>query len=133
MDLLWREGPLTLAEAHEHYGKAAVGYTTMQTRLNRLVEKKLAKKAGRPARYTAVVKRRQVQAGHLDQLIAKLGGGSVVPLVAQLVQDRRVSRDELEQLKTLIENAETATKSSAGTTSPSDAVDRKSTRNRELS
>ena len=108
MDLLWREGPLTLAQAHQRYGEAAVGYTTMQTRLNRLVEKGFAKKSGRPAQYAAVVRRRQVQAGHLDQLIAKLAGGSVVPLVAQLVQDRRISRDELEQLKALIEDAEAA-------------------------
>lgn len=115
MDLLWREGPLTLAQAHEQFGKHTVGYTTMQTRLNRLVDKGLAEKSGRPALYSATVQRKQVQAGHLDQLIAKLAGGSVVPLVAQLVQNRQISHDELEQLKALIEDAEAASPEPAPT------------------
>ena len=106
MDLLWREGPLTLAQAHERFDAAAVGYTTMQTRLNRLVDKGLATKTGRPAEYSAAIEREQAQAGHLDQLISKLAGGSVVPLVAQLMQDRRISPNELAELKQLIHQAE---------------------------
>ena len=112
MDLLWREGPLTLAQAHERFtggasGKSrSVGYTTMQTRLNRLVEKGLASKTGRPAEYSAAIDRQEAQAGHLDQLISKLSGGSVVPLVAQLMQDRQISREELKELKRLIRDAE---------------------------
>ena len=106
MDLLWRLGPLTLAQAHEKFGVDSVGYTTMQTRLNRLVDKGLATKSNRPAQYSAAIQREQVQAGHLDQLISKLAGGSVVPLVAQLMQDRKISRDELTELKRLINEAE---------------------------
>lgn len=115
MDLLWREGPLTLAQAHAQFGVNLVGYTTMQTRLNRLVDKGLASKTGRPAEYSAAIEREQAQAGHLDQLIAKLSGGSVVPLVAQLMQDRQISRDELQELKRLIRNAETKSESKPGT------------------
>ena len=106
MDLLWREGPLTLAQAHAQFGANSVGYTTMQTRLNRLVDKGLASKTGRPAEYSAAIEREQAQAGHLDQLISKLSGGSVVPLVAQLMQDRQISPDELQELKRLIRDAE---------------------------
>lgn len=106
MDLLWREGPLTLAQAHAKYGVDSVGYTTMQTRLNRLADKGLATKEGRPAEYNAAVPREKIQAGHLDQLISKLAGGSVVPLVAQLMQDRKISRDELDELKRLVSEAE---------------------------
>jgi BlaI family transcriptional regulator, penicillinase repressor len=106
MDLLWREGPLTLAQAHASYGANSLGYTTMQTRLNRLVEKGLASKSGRPAEYRAAVEREAIQAGHLDQLISKLAGGSVVPLVAQLMQNRQISGDELAALKQLINDAE---------------------------
>ncbi|MEL6106580.1 MAG: BlaI/MecI/CopY family transcriptional regulator [Planctomycetota bacterium] len=108
MDLLWREGPLTLAKAHELFGASRVGYTTMQTRLNRLVEKGLASKSGRPAAYDAAVDRESIQAGHLDQLISKLAGGSVVPLVAQLMQSRQISPEELSELKQLIRDAEDA-------------------------
>ena len=120
MDLLWREGPLTLARAHERFQVTAsgkprtVGYTTMQTRLNRLVEKGLASKTGRPAEYSAAIDREEAQAGHLDQLITKLSGGSVVPLVAQLMQDRKISPEELRELKQLIRDAERAPDARSG-------------------
>lgn len=107
MDLLWREGPLTLAQAHQRFDEGVVGYTTIQTRLNRLVEKGLAAKSSdRPAAYSAAIERESAQAGHLDQLVSKLAGGSVVPLVAQLVNDRRISADELDELKRLIDTAQ---------------------------
>ena len=113
MDLLWREGPLTLAKAHESFGAKRVGYTTMQTRLNRLVEKGLATKAGRPAEYHAAVDRESIQAGHLDEMISKLAGGSVVPLVAQLMQNRQITPEELGELKQLIQDAEEPTADSS--------------------
>ncbi len=107
MDLLWRHGELTLAEAHEAFGANRIGYTTMQTRLNRLVEKGLAKRsADRPAVYSAKVDRQAVQAGHLDDVLKRLADGSVVPLVAHLVRDRKIDRDELAELKRLVQQAE---------------------------
>jgi len=107
MDLLWRHDRLTLAEAHEAFGLTRIGYTTMQTRLNRLVEKGLAQKsADRPAVYSARVKREAVQAGHLDDVLKRLADGSVVPLVAHLVRDRKIDRDELAELKRLVNQAE---------------------------
>lgn len=107
MDLLWRHERLTLAEAHEAFGVGRIGYTTMQTRLNRLVKKGLAHKSSdRPAGYTPAVERRDVQAGHLDDVLERLADGSVVPLVAHLVRDRKIDRDELAELKRLVRQAE---------------------------
>lgn len=107
MDLLWRNEKLTLAEAHEAFGANRIGYTTMQTRLNRLVDKGLAvRSTDRPASYSAAVERRDVQAGHLDELLHRLADGSVVPLVAHLVRDRKIDRDELTALKRLVRQAE---------------------------
>ncbi len=118
MDLLWRHERLTLAEAHEAYGASRIGYTTMQTRLNRLVDKGLAvRSTDRPAAYSAAVERKDVQAGHLDELLHRLADGSVVPLVAHLVRDRKIDRDELTELKRLVRQAERDLKSSASTES----------------
>jgi BlaI family penicillinase repressor len=107
--MLWDRGPLTLAEAHqcfEHFGQR-VGYTTLQTRLNRLVEKKLLiKDKGRPAKYRAAVTSDDVGAHHLDLLLDKLRGDSVVPLVAHLISGRRLKPDEIRELKQLIAQAE---------------------------
>ena len=107
MDLLWRHGNLTLAEAHEAFGADRIGYTTIQTRLNRLVEKGLARRSTeRPAVYSPRVAREAVQAGHLDDVLRRLADGSVVPLVAHLVRDRKIDRDELAELKRLVSEAE---------------------------
>ena len=107
MDLLWRNERLTLAEAHEAYGPQRIGYTTIQTRLNRLVEKGLAvKSADRPAVYSPRVNREAVQAGHLDDVMQRLADGSVVPLVAHLVRDGKIDRAELVELKRLVDQAE---------------------------
>ncbi len=107
MDLLWRHRNLTLAEAHEAFGAERIGYTTMQTRLNRLVDKGLAARSSdRPAVYSPLVAREQVQAGHLEDVLKRLSDGSVVPLVAHLVRDGKIDREELAELKRLVRQAE---------------------------
>jgi predicted transcriptional regulator len=113
LDVLWTSGPSTIAEVHERLGKPA--YTTVQTRLNRLVDKGLAEKSGdRPAKYAAAVEREQVSAGHLGLLVERLCGGRIVPLVAQLVADRKLSSEEIGELKELIAAAEKTAKTRKG-------------------
>ncbi len=109
MSLLWAEGPVTLAEAHrgfDGYGRP-VSYPTMQTRLNRLVDKKLAARSDdRPARYEAVISQEEAAAGHLDQMLEKLTCESVAPLVSQLISERPLTSEEITELKKLLSRAE---------------------------
>ena len=103
--MLWAEGPLTIRGAHEGfaaYGKP-VSYPTMQTRLNRLTDKGLVSRSeDRPARYRAVASRDQVTVGHLRELIAKIGRGDVVPLVARLLSEQTLTEEQLTQLQELL-------------------------------
>lgn len=106
MHLLWRVGSANLAEAQAAFDRP-IGYTTMQTRLNRLVEKGVVARASeRPARYSAAVAPADVSAGHLDLLLERVSDGSIVPLVAHLVRDRSLSVEEIAELKALIAEAE---------------------------
>jgi BlaI family penicillinase repressor len=108
LEMLWRIRSATIAEAHEALARD-LGYTTVQTRLNRLVAKGLARKAGsHPARYEAVIKPEQVCRGDLDVLVASVTSGRIVPLVAHLVQDRELTDAELCELRQLIDEAERA-------------------------
>ena len=110
MSLLWELGPLSISAAHEAVDRP-IGYTTVQTRLNRLVEKGLVTKSDeRPAQYKAHVRPQQVSAGHLNDLVDRVAGGSVVPLVAHLVGDRKFTPEEIQELKDLIRTAERRTK-----------------------
>jgi len=113
LQMLWRRGPVTLSEARDGFDRE-IGYTTVQTRLNRLVEKRIVKRTtDRPARYSAAVAQQEVSARHLDLLVERVTGGSVVPLVAHLVRDRTLSPEDLAELKQLIAQAERQTRKSA--------------------
>ena len=106
MAMLWERGELTLSEAHQALGRP-IGYTTMQTRLNRLVAKRVVTRSqGRPACYAAAITSEAVGMRHLDLLVERIRGFKIVPLVAHLVRDRRLSAAELRELKQLIDEAE---------------------------
>lgn len=106
LEMLWREKTATISQAHKALDRE-VGYTTVQTRLNRLVEKGLVKKSGsHPANYKADIKPEEVSQQDLDVLVKSVSGGHVVPLVAHLVKDRKLTDDEIRELKQLIRDAE---------------------------
>ncbi len=108
LQVLWREGGVTISEAQRALDRA-VGYTTVQTRLNRLVAKGVVTRTReRPARYWAAVSPEAVSARHLDLLLERVSGGRVVPLVAHLVRDRQLTPDEVAGLKRLVDEAEKA-------------------------
>ncbi len=105
LEMLWREGPVTISQAHRSLG-LPIGYTTVQTRLNRLAGKGLISRGtGRPALYAAAVSRDDVCHGDLNLLVNRVSGG-VVPLVAHLVRERSLSAEEVDELKALIAEAE---------------------------
>jgi predicted transcriptional regulator len=107
---LWREGPATIAEAQRALDRH-VAYPTMQTRLNRLVAKGVVTRSKTvPSKYQAAVAPEDVSARHLDLLLDRVTGGSVVPLVTHLVKDRELQPDEIKELRRLLEEAERASK-----------------------
>ena len=111
--MLWAHGPVTLAEAHRCFGDFGrpVGYTTVQTRLNRLVEKGAVRRSRRrPAEYEAAVNPDEVGARLIDVLLDKVSQGSVVPLVTHLISGRPLSAEEIRELKRLIAEAEASGK-----------------------
>ncbi len=107
--MLWREGPLTLAQAHERfagYGRP-VSYPTMQTRLNRLAAKGMVRRSSdRPALYGAAVSAEDVGAEHLDRWLHTTRQETVVPLVAHLISERPLGEQEIAELRRLLDAAE---------------------------
>ena len=106
LEALWRAGPGTISEVHVALGQP-IGYTTVQTRLNRLVAKGVVLKSDeRPAHYRAAFGPEEVSRHDLEILVRRVNGGQVVPLVAYLVRDRTLTRDEINDLRQLIDEAE---------------------------
>lgn len=107
LEVLWRLGAVTIAEAQAGLDREQ-GYTTVQTRLERLVAKGVAAKSkNRPARYSAAVSRDEISRDDLKTLVRRVTQGSVVPLIAHLVNDRALTSDEVQQIRDLITQAET--------------------------
>ncbi len=101
LDLLWRLGPSSLRDVHNNYSRP-VGYTTMQTRLNRMVDKGvLSRSNDYPARYEAVVEI-EVASTSFFEKVSKICGGSLAPLIAHLSAQQKLKPDEIEVLKELI-------------------------------
>jgi len=106
LQMLWREGRVTIAGAHQALGEP-IGYSTVQTRLNRLVTKGLVRKTKEtPARYEAALQPEDVVESELRTLVQQVSGG-VVPLVAQLFREHKPSAGELDDIRQLIRQAET--------------------------
>lgn len=106
LEVLWRDGAVTISEAQNGLSREQ-GYTTVQTRLDRLVAKKLATKSRtRPAKYKAKVKRDDVSRDDLNVLVRRVTGGRVVPLIAQLVAEHELTDEDITEIRELIEAAE---------------------------
>ena len=109
LSMLWSCQSLTLAKAHAEFPRFGkpVSYPTMQTRLNRLVDKGLAARSRqRPARYSALVTKDDVVAGQVGQLLERFGRPQLIPLVAELIREPSLTDDELAELQRLLATVE---------------------------
>jgi predicted transcriptional regulator len=107
MRILWELGEVTLSEAHRAMRDRGerVGYTTVQTRLERLVAKDaVAKSRTRPTKYRSAIEPEQVSAPMLDLLLERVSGP--VPMLAHLLQAPSLTLEDFEQIKELITKAE---------------------------
>ncbi|HEV7226575.1 MAG TPA: BlaI/MecI/CopY family transcriptional regulator [Pirellulales bacterium] len=106
LEVLWAKGAATLSEVHKALDRQ-IGYTTVQVRLQRMVDKGLCQRRGeRPAKYRPLAAPEEVSASHLGLLLQRISGGRIAPLVAQLIRQRRLEPDEIAELKQLIAEAE---------------------------
>ena len=109
MDALWRKGPLTadgiVAEVGEAHGWAA---GTVKTLITRLLRKKAI--AGARAEggylYTPLVERTDYVQSESKNLVDRLFGGEVAPLVAHFAEHRALTPKDIKLLKKLISDLE---------------------------
>jgi len=101
LNLLWKLGPATLSDVHQNYSRP-IGYTTIQTRLNRMVDKGVLSRSGDyPALYKATIKT-EVATNSFFEKVARMCDGSLAPLIAHLTKRRKLKPDEIAMLKELI-------------------------------
>jgi predicted transcriptional regulator len=104
MDMLWEHGASTVAEMQEALHDE-LAYTTVLTMLRTLEEKGYVahEEEGRAYRYYPLVARSEAGASAVNRLMRKLFRGSPELLLTQLVSERKLTREQLESMRRLLD------------------------------
>src|SRR4051812_36099200 len=110
LERLWETPKATIRELTAHlYPKGGTAhYATVQKLLERLESKKCVKRfaSSMPHRFQAAVNREALLGGRLKAVADKFCAGSLTPLLTHLVQSRELSRQNIEELRALIDERE---------------------------
>jgi predicted transcriptional regulator len=104
MSILWQSGPSTVSEVREQLPDE-LAYTSVLSALQTLEEKGYVKHAaeGRAYRYEPLVEPEEAGRSALARILDKVFNGSAEHLLAQLVEERHVSADELSRMRRLLD------------------------------
>jgi predicted transcriptional regulator len=107
LSALWNEADRTARELTERLYPACTpaDVATVQKLVQRLENKGLVlrDRSQRVHRFSAAIPRKEFAAQQLSQMAEKLSGGSLTPLLVHLVENNRLSRRELDELRTLLQ------------------------------
>lgn len=107
--VLWERGPSTVRQVFEVLSaERDLGYTTVLKMLQIMDEKGLVRRddSERTHVFSARQSRTETQRHLVGDLLDKAFGGSATSLVMQALATRRASREELEEIRKLIDQAE---------------------------
>jgi BlaI family penicillinase repressor len=109
MEVIWSAGEAGVAEVWRAIGeRRKVARNTVQTTLTRLHERGVlkARAEGNALLFSAARPRRSVLARMVGKLVDTAFAGSPSGLVAAIVESRRLSPDEAERIRRIIDDAE---------------------------
>jgi len=106
LQVIWKKGQCTVRDVHEELAKNKdAGYTTTLKLMQIMHEKGLVERdtAAKTHLYKAVITREQAQQTALDKIIATVFKGSTSDLVIQALGHHRASKDEIDAIKSYLE------------------------------
>jgi predicted transcriptional regulator len=115
MQVLWEAGPRTVADVQaalvDNLSKD-LAYTTVQTMLNVLLRKKKVRRtpAGRAFAYQAAISRQGATQTALNDLVARMFGGSGEALLMALIDTRQVTPEQIERASRLLNEQDSSAK-----------------------
>jgi predicted transcriptional regulator len=104
--VLWERGPSTVRQVTETLGKDT-GYTTALKLLQIMTEKGLVVRdeSSRTHVYAPAFSEAETQRQLVSDLVDRAFGGSAAKLVLQALASKKASREELAEIRRLIDNA----------------------------
>jgi len=115
LSVLWRLGPSTVREVHEVLSRErATQYTTTLKMMQIMAEKGLLERDERARShvYSACQPRERTQSQLAGHLLERAFGGSARSLLMGALSAKKASREELAELRKLLDEYETGRKSS---------------------
>lgn len=109
LQVLWASGPSTVRFVNEKLARTKeVGYTTTLKFMQIMFDKGLLDRQleGRTHIYSPVISEAEVQERVLDRLLETTFGGSAKKLVMRVLGQNRSSKEELEEIRKLIDKLE---------------------------
>src|SRR5262249_29583240 len=103
LKVLWAHGPCSVKAVHRLLNEDDLAYNTVQTMLRIMEEKDLVHHhvEGRAFIYTARFSRDDSASGFLDRVF----DGAASQMVLSLLRAERISPDELDRMRTMIDDA----------------------------
>jgi predicted transcriptional regulator len=105
LEALWAKNPASIREIQEAFPAPQPAYTTIQTTVYRLERKKAlrrARKIGNAHIFEPVISRDVTRHRLLDEILSFFGGRAQ-PMMAQLVEAGKLTKDDLRELQRLLE------------------------------
>ena len=110
MELLWQEDRMTARSIREQLypGSTKAQHGTVQRLLQRLEEKGYVDRDRElPVHLFCARQSREAYAGgQLESLAEKLTGGSLAPLITHLLEEKKISSDEISRLRQILNEQE---------------------------
>ena len=106
MKVVWGRGVSTVRDVYEALlERRKIAYTTVMTMMNILEQKGYLKKTqkDRAYLYQATRPQKQVIRGMVREFVDRVFNGSAEPLLLHLVEDSRLSKSDLDEIRRMIE------------------------------
>ncbi len=105
MKIVWDLGQATVRDVYETLlARRRIAYTTVMTTMKVMEKKKYLKKhlEGRAFVYEGAQPQKQMIRGMVREFVNRVFNGSAEPLLAHLVEDRRLSAEDLKQIAKMV-------------------------------
>ena len=117
MKVVWASGAATVRDVYEALlERRKIAYTTVMTMMNILEQKGYLKRTQKDRAYVyqAAKAQKQVIRGMVREFVDRVFNGAAEPLLMHLVEDRRLSERDLDQIRAQVRDAARARGNLAG-------------------
>ena len=115
LEALWAQGKASIREIQEAFPEPRPAYTTIQTTVYRLEGKKAVRRVRKISNadiFEAVVARDVVRHRLLDEILSFFGG-KAQPMMAQLAEAGKLTREDVRELEKIIKDRDLQKKGGA--------------------